>query len=104
MSIFQNFGLDSIVFYYDESQYTERELLAAMRDLILFMDLEDIHIRLYFGKTVDRASLQEVLQSYWPQRRKDTSFSGSIRRITELNVLEVLKKHLKWRERKDVLA
>jgi len=70
MAMFQNFGLDSIVFYYDQSQYTERELLAAMRDLVLFMDLEDIHIRLFFGKTVEKATLNELLDSYWPQRKK----------------------------------
>ncbi len=70
--------------------------------MILYMDVEDIQIRLYFGNTVNKTSLTDLMRGYWPRRNKETSFTGTIKSISELSVFDVLKNHLQWREQPNV--
>jgi hypothetical protein len=46
--------------------------------------------------------LSQVVNTYWPKREKSTSFNGRLDKISEISILEILKRMLKWKERDDV--
>jgi len=55
--LYQNFGMDNLVFYYEKAAYSERDIINLLKGLILYLDIEDIHIRLYFGSPMKGATL-----------------------------------------------
>ncbi|CDW71265.1 UNKNOWN [Stylonychia lemnae] len=95
--LFQNFGLDNLVIYYNQQHYTKQEIIDIVQTQEQNFKVKKLKLRLYFGEPKQNVSIKKLFEQYLYLSKQDIPFSGSFEAFNFDYADQLFQNFLKWR-------